>query len=588
MRKVTVSAPGKVLLVGGYLVLEAPNVGFVVAADKRFYASVETRQGGPGDGGDIEEADLDATDDSSPPPAVGGTSSSTTRIHVTSPQFHARWDYRYDHGAETLTPSPSNVSTNPFVEKTLRVCLLYLTDRRRRRLLQLGRRDGGEDDDDDDDLDCKTRPAVPPPLPPVLEVVIRADNDFYSVLPHLPGGGCVRTPAAVAALPRFLCCPLDPETGAAVVHKTGLGSSAALTTSLAGALVHCLAAGHDDFHDVVGGGDVVGSGGGGTRAPSPPGGIDSVIHNLAQICHCHAQGKVGSGFDVSAACHGTHAYRRFPKCLLPDLLDQLDRLDDGGGGGGAQPHRATASPPSPGLAETLTRLVELVPWRDDMVQRLTLPSGQLQILLADVRGGSESPGMARTVLQWKAGLVAAAAASAAVSRGADVDSATAATAAAPVEIPHWTALARLNSKVVDLMSQLSSGRGDGDGVDYDQLAALPAGAWPERSPLKELHQTLQQVRTHLREMGEQAGVPIEPAPQSALCDATMALPGVVAALVPGAGGYDAVACLYVDRPAVLDAIGKLWASWKDPSICPLAVKACDGGLRVEEVVEEGQ
>lgn len=36
----TVSAPGKVLLAGGYLVLERPNVGVVLAATARFFTSI--------------------------------------------------------------------------------------------------------------------------------------------------------------------------------------------------------------------------------------------------------------------------------------------------------------------------------------------------------------------------------------------------------------------------------------------------------------------------------------------------------------------------------------------------------------------
>ena len=39
---------------------------------------------------------------------------------------------------------------------------------------------------------------------------------------------------SLASLPRFLPCPLGPD-GRAEVHKTGLGSSAALTASLSAA-----------------------------------------------------------------------------------------------------------------------------------------------------------------------------------------------------------------------------------------------------------------------------------------------------------------------------------------------------------------
>ena len=36
-----------------------------------------------------------------------------------------------------------------------------------------------------------------------------------------------------------------------------------------------------------------------------------LVHNLAQFCHCCAQGKIGSGFDVAAAVYGSMEYVRF-------------------------------------------------------------------------------------------------------------------------------------------------------------------------------------------------------------------------------------------------------------------------------------
>lgn len=42
----------------------------------------------------------------------------------------------------------------------------------------------------------------------------------------------------------------------------------------------------------------------------------TLIHNLSQYVHSMAQGKIGSGFDISAAVWGTHIYRRFAEeCL---------------------------------------------------------------------------------------------------------------------------------------------------------------------------------------------------------------------------------------------------------------------------------
>lgn len=46
-----------------------------------------------------------------------------------------------------------------------------------------------------------------------------------------------------------------------------------------------------------------------------------LAHNLAQYVHCLAQGKVGSGFDVSAAVFGTHLYTRFDPKVLQQLMD---------------------------------------------------------------------------------------------------------------------------------------------------------------------------------------------------------------------------------------------------------------------------
>ena len=46
-----------------------------------------------------------------------------------------------------------------------------------------------------------------------------------------------------------------------------------------------------------------------------------LAHNLAQFVHCVAQGKVGSGFDVSAAVFGSHVYTRFDPAVIQDVLD---------------------------------------------------------------------------------------------------------------------------------------------------------------------------------------------------------------------------------------------------------------------------
>ena len=47
-----------------------------------------------------------------------------------------------------------------------------------------------------------------------------------------------------------------------------------------------------------------------------------LIHNTAQYAHSSAQGKIGSGFDVSAAVWGSHLYNRFDPICLQALLEQ--------------------------------------------------------------------------------------------------------------------------------------------------------------------------------------------------------------------------------------------------------------------------
>ncbi len=92
-------------------------------------------------------------------------------------------------------------------------------------------------------------------------------------------------------------CPLNCTLNE--VHKTGLGSSAALVTSIVAAIMA--------FTGVI-------------SSVSITDEDKRHIHNVAQFCHCLAQGKIGSGFDVSSAVYGSHMYRRFAPAFLDPVM----------------------------------------------------------------------------------------------------------------------------------------------------------------------------------------------------------------------------------------------------------------------------
>ncbi|KAH8172991.1 phosphomevalonate kinase [Sarocladium implicatum] len=299
---VAVSAPGKVLLAGGYLVLDQAYTGLVFGLSARINVIA----------GEIHSV-----------PGV-----QVTEIVVDSPQFlGAQWRYGYHRAAEdggisvTQLQSGGQVSRNPFVETTLSYALTYidrLTGHHDKHKLTSAR------------------------------LIILADNDYYShpdssaTATEAPGGG------------RFAKFPV-PLSGA---NKTGLGSSAALVTSLtASLLVHYLPA---DKFDLT----------------SPHG--QRTLHNLAQAAHCAAQGKVGSGFDVAAAVYGSCLYRRFSPSTLSSI-----------------PEPGTA-----GFSEALAKIVDSQWDVDVRSDGLAVPAG-VTLRMCDVDCGSQTVGMVKKVLAWR-------------------------------------------------------------------------------------------------------------------------------------------------------------------------------------------
>lgn len=341
------------------------------------------------------------------------------------------------------------MSTNTFVETTLSYALTY--------------------------IDHISSRAATDSIKPA-RVVILADNDYYS-----NSDGCTQQGS-------FVKFPV-PLSGA---NKTGLGSSAALVTSLtASLLTHYLPTKLFDIQSESG---------------------KMALHNLAQAAHCAAQGKVGSGFDVAAAVFGSCLYRRFS----PEVLSSLPE------------------PGAPGFSERLVHVVEGPSWDVEVKKEgLGMPKG-VALHMCDVDCGSQTVGMVKKVLAWRA---------------SDPERSK--------EL--WDNLQKSNEALA---------------------AAL------ERGSVDELPDKVNDIRVLIREMSKLSDVPIEPESQTELLDAVSKVQGVFGGVVPGAGGFDALALLMQDDPEtkhhVEDFLSK-WTSEKGAKVKLLGVKGEMEGVRQESL-----
>ncbi|KAK0641479.1 phosphomevalonate kinase [Cercophora newfieldiana] len=455
-----VSAPGKVMLAGGYLVLDRAYTGLVFGLSARINVIAQEIHTSPG--------------------------VHLTEIVVESPQFlDAQWRYGY-HLAEadggikvTQLQIGSRLTANPFVETTLNFALTYI---------------------------ARTSKHRPHHAVKSARLTILADNDYYSQ-PHStttttspnsaspPSNSSSTTPPAstlnALTTSRFARFPV-PLSGA---HKTGLGSSAALVTALtASLLTHYLP---PTLFDIA----------------SPAG--KTALHNLAQAAHCAAQGKVGSGFDVAAAVYGSSLYRRFS----PSVLSALPEAG------------------APGFAPALESVVrdeDGTIWDTEIRKdAVSLPAG-MAVRMCDVDCGSQTVGMVKSVLAWRAREKASAG-----------------------EL--WDELQRRNEGLAEV---LRGGR------------------------TEEVRGAVKGVRELVRKMGVESGVPIEPESQTELLDALEGVEGVYGGVVPGAGGYDALALLVKDDRETeerLEEFLERWSKEKGSRVSLLAVKGEMEGVRTEEL-----
>ena len=218
------------------------------------------------------------------------------------------------------------------------------------------------------------------------------------------------------------------------------------------------------------------------------------LHNLAQAAHCAAQGKIGSGFDVAAAAYGSCIYKRFSPSILEGLGDVGSKC----------------------FSLRLKSIVEdsdaSKKW-DTMIDKklaVTVPKG-LRLVMCDVDCGSETVGMVKNVLSWRKTKL-------------------------EESVLLWETLQKGNEDLALALHDLATTTAC-QSEDYEGLRTV-----------------ILRIRSMIREMSAKSGVPIEPEVQTKLIDACCRLPGVVGGVVPGAGGFDAVALLIEDKSTVMDGL----------------------------------
>jgi phosphomevalonate kinase len=285
-------------------------------------------------------------------------------------------------------------------------------------------------------------------------------------------------------------CPANPSSPFPAfnvtlqeAHKTGLGSSAALVTALTASLLTFYLPKHFSTLE-------------NTHAQAK-------VHNLAQINHISAQGKIGSGFDVAAAVYGSCVYRRFS----PSLLSVLSKpgTDD-----------------FPGKLQTLVDDdgTESKLWDQEIIKSAVSMPKDLRIIMCDVDCGSSTPGMVKAVNAWR-----------------ETD------ASAAREL--WSQIQTLSTSIAAELARLAA-------------SPLTDSSSPDKhTRYVKIRTLVSDLRGRVRAMSAAAGVPIEPPVQTKLLDRCSTLPGVVGGVVPGAGGFDAVALIVEDRNEVLEGLAAM-------------------------------
>ncbi|KAK6934924.1 GHMP kinase N-terminal domain, partial [Dillenia turbinata] len=482
---VVASAPGKVLLTGGYLILERPNAGVVLSTNARFYAIVKP----------IRD---DVPDDS--------WAWAWTDVKLTSPQLSRETVYKLSLKHLTL-----HESRNPFVEQALQYCIAAAHGL----------------------LDLSKKEVLNKLLLQGLDITILGSNDFYSYRSQIEARGLPLTPESLASLPPFTSITFNTDKSSEgnckpEVAKTGLGSSAAMTAAVVAALLHYL--GVVNLSSI--------------KCPHQKqevGGDLDIVHIIAQSAHCIAQGKVGSGFDVSSAVYGSQRYVRFSSEVLSSAQ--------------------VAANVTPLRQVILDILKER--WDHERTE-FSLPPLMTLLLGEPGSGGSSTVSMVGAVKKWQK--------------------------SDPQHSQNvWRRLSEANTSLemhLKTLSQLAKDHWDSYKFIIKSCSVQSSEKWMEQA-MEPGHETIVkallrardamlEIRYNMQQMGEAAGVPIEPESQTKLLDATMNTEGVLLAGVPGAGGFDAIFAVTLG-----DSSTQLAKAWSSLNVLALLVREDPHGVSLE-------
>ncbi|GAB2235399.1 hypothetical protein Droror1_Dr00025823 [Drosera rotundifolia] len=486
--EVVASAPGKVLITGGYLILERPNSGLVLSTSSRFYAIIKPFH-------DDIKAESWAW--------------AWMDFKLSSPQLSREIVYKMIVKNLAIQCVSSSESKNPFVEQAVQYAVAAAFAKVDKDVLEKVLLKG-------------------------LHITVLGDNDFYSYRSQLEARGLPLTPESLSTLPAFTSITFNADDANGSnkkpeVAKTGLGSSAAMTTAVVASLLHYLGVIKlplsSDNH---------------LQDRNTSSNLE-LVHIVAQTAHCIAQGKVGSGFDVSSAVYGSQRYVRFS----PDVISSAQVACNG-------------LPLQDIIVDVLNGK-----W-DHERSSFSLPPLMSLLLGEPGSGGSSTPSMVGAVKKWQK--------------------------SEPEKSLHiWKQLTYANSlleKQLNMLKKLASEHWDAYRSIVNSCSTIKAEKWlnlavgpSEHAVVEALlgaRDAMLQIRSYMQQMGEAAGVPIEPETQTELLNATMDLDGVLLAGVPGAGGFDAVFAVVLG-----DSSSKIVAEWSSRNVLALLVREDPRGVRLE-------